>query len=64
VPIFLSEKEIVQLIKDKPKGQDLILTGSHRPLPAVFEFADTVTECRKTKHHFDRGILARKGIEY
>lgn len=61
---LLSEEDIIDLIKLKPKNQHLILTGSHIPFPNIFELADLVTEIKKHKHHFDLGISARKGIEY
>jgi cob(I)alamin adenosyltransferase len=28
------------------------------------ELADVVTEMRKVKHHFDKGVSARRGIEF
>jgi cob(I)alamin adenosyltransferase len=61
---LLSEEKIISLIKNKPKNQELILTGSHKPFPKIFELADLVTEIKKIKHPYDKGILARKGIEY
>ena len=61
---LLNESEIIQLIKEKPKNQEFILTGSHNPLPEVFELADLVTEVKKIKHPYDKGIMARKGLEY
>ena len=59
-----TEAEIAQVIKDKPIHQELILTGSHKPYPTLFELADLVTEIKKVKHPYDKGVLARKGIEY
>lgn len=61
---LLEESKVIELIKDKPKNQELILTGSHQPLPNIFALADLVTEVKKIKHPYDSGILARKGIEY
>ncbi|MBU0907739.1 MAG: cob(I)yrinic acid a,c-diamide adenosyltransferase [Nanoarchaeota archaeon] len=61
---LLSEEKIISLIKNKPKNKELILTGSHKPFPKIFELADLVTEVKKIKHPHDKGILARKGIEY
>ena len=61
---LIEENEIINLIKAKPKNKELILTGSHKPLEGIFALADLVTEVRKIKHPYDRGILARKGIEF
>ena len=61
---LIPEKEIIGLIKNKPREKELILTGSHKPFPDIFELADLVTEVKKIKHPYDKGILARKGIEY
>lgn len=61
---LLTEEEIVELIWDKPKGKELILTGSHKPLEKVFEKADLISEIKKIKHPYDKGILAREGVEF
>lgn len=61
---LLSEGEVINLIKTKPTHQELILTGSHVPFPKIFEIADLVTEVKKIKHPYDKGIQARKGIEF
>ena len=61
---LLKEQQIIELIKSKPKNKELILTGSHIPYPKIFELADLVTEIKKIKHPFDKGVLARKGLEY
>ena len=61
---LLSEEEIIELITNKPKDKELILTGSHKPLPKIFELANLVTEIKKHKHPFDEGFIARKGLEY
>jgi cob(I)alamin adenosyltransferase len=41
----------------------VILTGRDAPEPLV-EIADTVTEMVKVKHAYDRGVMARRGIDY
>lgn len=61
---LISEQKVADLIRNKPKEKELILTGSHKPFPTIFELADLVTEVRKVKHPYDSGIIARKGIEY
>lgn len=60
----LNEGQIIDLIKNKPEKKELIITGSHKPLERIFELADLVTEIKKIKHPYDKGILARKGIEF
>ena len=55
--------EVVKLIKDKPSDVELILTGRYADSELI-ELADLVTEMVKVKHPFDKGIKARKGIEY
>jgi len=55
--------ELVQLVRDKPPGLELILTGRHADTKLI-EMADLVTEMANIKHPFEKGIKARKGIEY
>jgi cob(I)alamin adenosyltransferase len=55
--------EVVKLIKDKPPDVELILTGRYAD-NRLIELADLVTEMVKIKHPFDKGVKARKGIEY
>lgn len=61
---LLNEGQIIDLIRNKPEKKELILTGSHKPFPRIFELAQLVTEIKKIKHPYDQGILARKGIEF
>jgi len=56
-------EDVVKLIQDKPDGVELILTGRNADKRLV-ELADMVSEIRKIKHPYDKGILARKGIDY
>ena len=60
---LLSSKSVVQLIKDKPKALDLILTGHHAS-KKLMDMADLVTEMKEIKHPFQKGILAKKGIDF
>ena len=61
---LLEEDEIINLIKEKPKNKELILTGSHKPYEKIFEYADLISEIKKIKHPYDKGILAREGVEF
>jgi len=59
---LLSEDDLLALIDRRPPQVELVLTGRGAP-PRVLERADLVTEMRLVKHYYDRGVLARKGIE-
>jgi cob(I)alamin adenosyltransferase len=60
---LLGLDEVVRLIEDKPPSVELILTGRYADARLI-ELADLVTEMTKVKHPFDKGVKARKGIEY
>jgi cob(I)alamin adenosyltransferase len=55
--------DLVDLINKKPEGLDLILTGRNAA-EEVVERADLVTEMREIKHPFQKGIKAKKGIDF
>ncbi len=55
--------EVVSSIRSRPEKVNIILTGRDAPEELV-EIADTVTEMTKIKHAFDRGVMARRGIDY
>jgi cob(I)alamin adenosyltransferase len=56
-------EEMIRLIKNKPPGLDLILTGRYAA-KAIIKLADTVSEVKEIKHHYAAGIKDRAGIEY
>lgn len=57
------EKLVTDFLREKPARLEVVLTGRN-PSTALLELADYVTEMRKLRHPFDRGIGARKGIEF
>lgn len=60
---LLQDKQIIEIIDNKPSNMELILTGRNAPETIVSK-ADLVTEMKKVKHYIDKGIFAREGIEY
>jgi len=60
---LLDTDDVLQLIENKPKNVELILTGRYAD-KRLIEAADLVTEMVKVKHPYDRGVKARRGIEY
>jgi len=55
-------EELLRLIDSRPAGVELVITGRNAD-PRVLEKADLVTEMREIKHYYNRGVLARSGIE-
>ena len=60
---LISVNDVLDIIKSKPKGVDLILTGNYAK-EEVIEASDLVTEMREIKHPFQKGIKAKKGIDF
>lgn len=60
---LLSEDDVLALIKAKPASMELVLTG-RRASKKLIEHSDYVSEVQKVKHPYDKGILAREGIDY
>ena len=56
-------EDIRHLIEQKDAAVELVLTGRGAP-PELIALADLVTEMKKVKHPFDKGVSARSGIEY
>lgn len=59
----LSLAKALQLIKDKPATMDLVLTGRFAAKELIKK-ADLVTEMKEIKHPYQKGILAKKGIDF
>lgn len=55
--------DLLQLIESKPAKVELVLTGRNAD-PRLLERADYVTRMEHWKHPYDRGIKARRGIEF
>lgn len=56
-------EDVITVLKEKPKRLNVILTGRDAH-DKIIELADIVTEMREIKHHYKKGINARKGIEF
>lgn len=60
---LISINTLKNLLLKKPYRLNVILTGSFAPQELI-DIADTVTEMKKIKHAFDKGLKAGKGLEY
>jgi cob(I)alamin adenosyltransferase len=55
--------DIKRLIEQRDAAVEIVLTG-RGATPELIELADLVTEMKKIKHPFDKGVPARRGIDY
>jgi cob(I)alamin adenosyltransferase len=60
---WIDSDEVVSTIANRPQQVNIVCTGRDAP-PALVGVADTVTEMHSVKHAYDRGIRAKKGIDY
>ena len=61
---LLSKEDVLAFAKDaKEKLEHVILTGRDAPRELI-ESADLVTEMRDVKHPYEKGIKAKRGLEY
>jgi cob(I)alamin adenosyltransferase len=56
-------EEVLSLLKSKPEKLEIVMTGRYA-LSELFEIADLITEMTEIKHYYNKGIEARKGIEF
>ena len=54
---------VLNLYEGKGRPFELVITG-HQVWDELVARADLVTEMRKVKHYFDKGLKARQGIEF
>lgn len=60
---LISVSRVLKMIANKPKHVELVLTGREAP-KEIIEAADYVTEMKSLKHPFEKGIAARRGVDY
>ena len=56
-------EDIKNIIERKDRKVEIVMTGRNAPAELI-ELADLVTEMKNIKHPFDKGLSARRGIEY
>ena len=60
---FIEKEELINFLKEYGQKKEIIITGASRQ-EDIIELADYVTEIKKIKHPYDKGVKARKGIEF
>jgi cob(I)alamin adenosyltransferase len=60
---MLDVQAVCDLIKETPTSMELVLTGRNVH-PDIVALADLVTEMVPIQHYIEKGVPARKGIEF
>ena len=60
---FICERTLLDLLRQKPNDVELILTGRSAKKNLI-KHADYVSKIESVKHPYNKGVLARKGIEF
>lgn len=60
---LLDSEKLMRFLNSEKENREIVLTGRD-PADELVEIADYVTEMKKQKHPYDKGIKARKGIEF
>jgi cob(I)alamin adenosyltransferase len=60
---WIEGAEVAEVIRKRPERVNVVATGRDAP-PALVAVADTVTEMVKVRHAYDRGIKARRGLDF
>lgn len=60
---WLPVDELIGFLNQKPERLEVVLTG-RKAHERLMKMSDYVTEMKMHKHPFEKGVKARKGIEY
>lgn len=60
---ILTINEVIETIQNRPKSMHVVITGRNA-LPEIIKLADLVSTIEATKHYYDEGIPAVKGLEF
>jgi len=60
---LVDKKDVLDFVEKISKEVDVILTG-RKASKEFIDLADIVTEMKKLKHHYEKGILAKSGIDF
>jgi cob(I)alamin adenosyltransferase len=60
---WIDSAAVLEAIRSRPPQVNIVATGRDAPA-GLIEVADTVTEMVKVRHAYDRGIRARRGLDF
>ena len=59
---LFSTDELIEVLSQKSDETEIIITGRYAMLELI-EIADLVTDMQEIKHYYNKGVVARTGIE-
>lgn len=60
---LIKVSDVKKVLLEKPDNLEIVLTGRCAD-PELVDIADLVTEMKEVKHYFNKGVMARQGVEY
>jgi cob(I)alamin adenosyltransferase len=60
---YLDKEQVLKALKNRPYEQSLVVTGRGGG-SELSELADTVSEVKEIKHAYNKGVMARKGVDF
>ena len=60
---FITEQQVHHLLDERSAQTELVLTGRNAP-ETILDRADYITNMQAKRHPYEKGIYARKGIEF
>jgi adenosylcobyric acid synthase len=60
---WIDVADVAEAIRERPGNVNIVATGRDAPA-GLIAVADTVTEMVKVRHAYDRGIKARRGLDF
>lgn len=60
---LVEASQVIDIIKNRPVNVEIVLTGRYAPQELI-DIADLVTNMQEVKHYYQKGVMAREGIEF
>lgn len=60
---MVSSRDVISILKEAPRNMEIILTGRYA-CSGILKLADLVSEIKEKKHYYNKGVKARRGIEF
>lgn len=57
-----NEEDTKEILAARKPEVELVFTGRNAP-PYILDAADLITEMKKIRHYYDKGVMGREGIE-